>query len=122
MTADLLLRLAYGANILILLPVLVALSARGTASVFGPGVPDSPALRLLVASLWSAILVCSVLGLGWPRQMSAILLLQVIYKTAWLATFVIPAWRNGAPVPWGPALTFVPIILLWPIILFRNLS
>jgi hypothetical protein len=25
-------------------------------------------------------------------------------------------------VPWGPALTFVPIVLLWPVILLRNLS
>ncbi|GJE01189.1 hypothetical protein [Methylobacterium isbiliense] len=122
MSGDLLLRLAYAANILILLPVVTALHWRGTAGVFGPEVADSPALRLLVAALWGAILVCSAIGLAWPRVMVGILVLQVVYKSIWLVTFVLPVWRAGDPVPWGPALTFVPIVLLWPVILLRNLS
>ncbi|MCH4892308.1 MULTISPECIES: hypothetical protein [unclassified Sphingomonas] len=121
MNGETLLRLAYTANILILLPVVIALHMRGTAAVFGPGVPDSAALRLLVAALWGAILLCSVVGLAWPRAMAGVLVLQVIYKTAWLLTFVLPAWRAGAPVPWGPALTFLPIVLFWPVILLRSL-
>lgn len=100
MNVDLLLRLAYGANILILMPVVLALvGTGGPTAVFGPGVADSPVLRTLVASLWGAILVCSGLGLFAPREFVAILLLQVIYKSAWLLAFVLPAWRAGDPVP-----------------------
>ncbi|WP_282946630.1 MULTISPECIES: hypothetical protein [unclassified Sphingopyxis] len=119
MTDDMLLRLAYGANILILLPVVTALLWSGTAAVFGPGVPESAGLRLLVAALWGAILLCSVIGLAWPRPMMGILLLQILYKTGWLLTFVLPAIRASEPVPWGPTLVFIPIILLWPLILIR---
>lgn len=119
MTDDMLLRLAYGANILILLPVVTALLWSGTAAVFGPGVPESTGLRLLVAALWGAILLCSVIGLAWPRPMMGILLLQILYKTGWLLTFVLPAIRASEPVPWGPTLVFIPIILLWPLILIR---
>lgn len=115
-----LLRACYAANIVILVPVVLALHLSGTRAVFGPGVADSPGLRLLVAALWGAILLCSLMGLAWPRAMAAILVLQVVYKTAWLATFAIPAWRAGMPVPWGPALTFVPIVLLWPVALIRT--
>ncbi len=111
------LRLAYGANIVILTPV-VALLLTGPANrVFGPGTPDIASLRLLVAAMWGAILLCSVFGLFRPQPMAAILVLQVIYKSVWLAIYVIPAIRAHAPVPWGPAITFVPIILVWPIIL-----
>lgn len=119
MTDDMLLRLAYGANILILLPVVTALLWSGTAAVFGPGVAESAGLRLLVAALWGAILLCSVIGLAWPRPMMGILLLQILYKTGWLLTFVLPAIRASEPVPWGPTLVFIPIILLWPLILIR---
>lgn len=116
--ADILLRAAYGANILILAPVVVALVMTGSPSaVFGPSVSESPGLRLLVASLWGAILVCSALGLFAPHAFVAILVLQVIYKSAWLLSYVVPAWRRGLPVPWGPAVTFLAIVLIWPIIL-----
>lgn len=108
------LRLAYAANILILAPVLLALLPGPAGRVFGPETPDVPSLRLLVAALWFAILACSAAGLVWPRAMVAILLLQVIYKSLWLVVFVWPAWRSGQPVPWGPALSFLPIVLLWP--------
>ena len=117
MTADLALRLAYGANIVILTPVVAALLTGPAQRVFGPATPDVPGLRLLVAALWGAILLCSVVGLLRPSAMAAILLLQVIYKAAWLALFVVPAIRTADPVPWGPAITFVPIVLIWPFIL-----
>lgn len=113
------LRLAFAANIVILLPVVAALFVSGTATIFGAGVPDSPPLRLLLASLWGAILVCSALGLIWPRAMIGILAMQVIYKACWLIAFVLPTFLAGMSVPWGPALTFLPIVILWPILLFR---
>ncbi|OBV10974.1 hypothetical protein [Erythrobacter dokdonensis] len=117
MTADLALRLAYCANIAILAPVVTLLLTGPAHRVFGAATPDIASLKLLVAALWGAILLCSVAGLFRPQAMVAILLLQVIYKSAWLAGFVIPAMRAGEAVPWGPAITFVPIVLIWPFIL-----
>ena len=118
MTAETLLRIAYVANILILVPVVASLALSGSpAGVFGSGVADSPALRILVTALWAGILCCSALGLWLPRPFAGILVLQVIYKSAWLLAFVLPAWRAGQAVPWGPALTFVPIVLIWPVLL-----
>jgi hypothetical protein len=117
MTVELFMRLAYGANIVILTPVVTALLTGPAARIFGPQTPDVASMKLLIASLWGAILACSVIGLFQPRAMMAILALQVIYKAAWLLLFVLPAWRGGDPVPWGPALVFVPIVLLWPFII-----
>lgn len=118
MLADILLRAAYCANIAILVPVVYSLAATGSpVPVFGAGVSDSPGLRLLVTALWGAILACSVLGLFAPRMFIAIMILQVIYKSAWLAAYVWPQWRAGLPVPWGPAVTFAAIVVVWPIIL-----
>lgn len=48
--------------------------------------------------------------------MSPLLLIQVIYKTLWLLTFVLPlliAGRSGE-VPWGISLTFLVIVLSYP--------
>jgi hypothetical protein len=122
MEAALLLQLAYAANIAILAPViagLVGLGARGTAAVIGGGIPESAGLRLLVASLWGAILVLSVAGLFHPLAFWPILLLQVVYKAAWLAGYVLPAWRRGGPaaVPSGPAVCFAAIVVIWPVLL-----
>lgn len=121
MPVDLLLRAAYAANVLILLPVVAGLLlVRDPSAVFGPAVPESAALRLLVASLWGAILVCSLAGLAWPRAFAGVLVLQVVYKAAWLVLHVAPTLiREPAAVPWGPAAVFVPIVLLWPLILAR---
>lgn len=120
MTPDLALRVAYAANILILVPVVTALfRTDSTAAVFGAGVAESVGLRLLVAALWSGILVCSVAGLFAPRLMMGVLVLQVIYKTIWLATYVWPAWRadGWSAAPQGPTLAFLVIVLVWPAIL-----
>ena len=116
---DTLLRSAYGLNILFLVPVVgyLLISAGGpTVAVFEGKVPESAGLRLLVASLWAAILVCSVFGLISPRAFVGVLLLQVIYKSLYLALFVGPQIRSQGwdAVPWGVSLSFILIIGLWP--------
>lgn len=122
MSGDNALRLAYAANIVILLPVVATLLRATAPAIFGAATAESPPLRLLVAALWGAILVCSAIGLAAPRMMLGILVLQIVYKTGWLVTFVLPAFRRGDPVPWGPALTFMPIVLVWPAILIEVLT
>lgn len=120
MTVDLALRLAYGLNILILTPVLIGLwlaSADKPSAVFEGRAPASVPLSRLVASLWSAILLCSVVGLWRPSLMVPILVLQVIYKSLWLVTGALPMIRRGGP-PWGVAVSFVVIVAVWPWIIW----
>lgn len=120
MTLDSLIRAAYGVNILILLPVVATLArADSTSAIFGPAVPESAGLRLLVAALWTGILVASALGLFAPRAFAGVLVLQVIYKALWLGLFIVPLWRDQgtAAVPWGPVVPFALIVLLWPVLI-----
>jgi len=115
---DTLLRAAYGLNILILVPV-VWWTLSGTQAFEGR-VDDSPGLRLLVASLWAAILACSVLGLVAPRAFVGVMVLQVIYKSLYLALFVWPLIRAGgwSAAPMGITSSFLLIIALWPLLIW----
>lgn len=121
-----LLRAAYFANILILAPVLVALWRERSSRMlmtFNGTVENSDGLRQLVMALWFSILACSGLGLIWPRIFVPILLLQIIYKLSWLCTFVLPRLSKHGfrQVPWGVSVTFLAIVIAWPIILLRLL-
>ncbi|QTD56684.1 hypothetical protein [Parasphingorhabdus cellanae] len=112
-----LLRLAYAANILILVPICWNMFlGSGVASVFEGKVEESAGLRLLVGSLWLAILVGSAAGLYAPRFFAPIILIQIFYKTLWLLVFALPLIAAGKSdqVPWGIAATFIAIVLSYP--------
>lgn len=118
-----LLRLAYLANILILVPVCWAMFfGNAMASVFQGAVTDSLGLRLLVGSLWAAILSASVFGLFMPVLFAPLLLVQIIYKALWLTLFVLPLVLAGKPAPWGIASIFAAIVLTYPFVLWRAWS
>lgn len=124
MSSDTLLRAAYALNILILAPVLIGLVAARNGPLvpaLGGVITESEGLRLLLFSLWGAILLMSALGLAAPAVFWPVLLLQVVYKSAWLAAYVAPVWRaqGAAAVPWGPAVCFALIVAVWPIILVQ---
>ncbi len=78
--------------------------------------PESEGFRTTLGSLWSALLIGSVLGLFYPVTMSPLLLIQVIYKTLWLLVFVLPRFLSGRrkEVPWGIVLTFFVIVASYP--------
>jgi len=118
-----LLRIAYAANILILLPVCWGMFlGSGVASVFEGKIDESAGLRLLVGSLWFAILACSAAGLAMPRLFAPLLVVQIIYKTLWLLVFVAPlvaAGRSGA-VPWGISASFLVIVATYPFLLWKS--
>ena len=115
-----LLRLAYAANILILLPVVWSMFfSGGTIGVFEGKVPDSEGLRSLVGSLWLAILLGSVAGLWAPAIFAPLLLVQIVYKSTWLATYVWPH-RHDPGIPIGISVTFLLIVLIYPILLWLS--
>ena len=111
------LRIAYAANILILVPVCFAmLRETGVNAVFQRSVADSHGLRLLVFSLWFAILLSSAAGLFAPAIFAPVILIQIVYKSSWLLLFVLPAMRRAERVPTGIALTFAAIVLTYPLL------
>jgi hypothetical protein len=76
-----LLHLPYLFNILILVPVGLG-SQFNLFHVSRGHFPESAGWRSLTGSLWTAILVGSILDLFQPVLFSPLLLLQVVYKTA----------------------------------------
>ncbi len=123
MDAPALLRLAYAANILILVPVCWAMFfGQGVVSVFQGTVAESAGLRLLVGSLWAAILAGSVAGLFAPAFFAPLLLIQIFYKALWLALFVAPLVIAGRDAPWGIATIFAAIVLTYPYIFWRAIT
>ncbi|MBK7749466.1 MAG: hypothetical protein IPP57_10860 [Candidatus Obscuribacter sp.] len=127
MLPDNLLRIAYIANIIILTPVLFSMFADGgqkSIRAFQGTVTNSDGLRLLVASLWFAILIMSIIGLWLPWQLMPLLGLQVIYKATYLFVYILPTIKNkGAKnIPWGVTMSFVLIILTYPFIIWANLD
>jgi hypothetical protein len=118
------LRFAYAANIIILVPIVATMaSSNGVARVFEGRVDDSTGLRLLVGSLWFAILLGSVAGLRWPDFFAPLILVQIVYKSTWLALFVLPLVANGrsGDVPWGISVTFMAIVLIYPLLFWKAL-
>ena len=111
--------LPYIFNILVLIPVgLLTLlgGERGGQLACQKKFPESEGFRTILGSLWTAILLGSILGLVFPVQMSSLLLVQVIYKSLWLLVFVKPRLSKEKfnEVPSGIALVFLVIVLSYP--------
>ena len=114
-----LLHLPYIFNIIVLIPIgLLTLvgGEKGGQLACQNKFPESEGFRTILGSLWTAILIGSVLGLFFPITMSALLLIQVIYKTLWLLVYAMPRLlkQRSNEVPWGIALTFLVIVVSYP--------
>ncbi len=117
------LQIAFIANIFILVPVCWNMFlGSGVGGVFEGKVDESVGLRLLVGSLWLAILAGSIAGLWAPRFFAPIVLIQIFYKSFWLLVFVLPLLMSGRPgdVPWGISITFMAIVLIYPILFWLS--
>ncbi|MFY7875783.1 MAG: hypothetical protein ACOVQM_10085 [Pirellula sp.] len=106
-------------NIIVLIPIgLLTLvgGEKGGQLACQNKFPESEGFRTILGSLWTAILIGSVLGLFFPIAMSALLLIQVIYKTLWLLVYAMPRLlkQRSNEVPWGIALTFLVIVVSYP--------
>lgn len=111
--------LPYIFNIFVLIPIglLTLLGGEKGGQLACQGkFPESEGFRTILGSLWTAILIGSVLGLFFPITMSALLLIQVIYKTLWLLVYAMPRMlkQRSKEVPWGIALTFLVIVVSYP--------
>jgi len=109
-------------NIIILVPIgLLTLlgGQRGGQFACQGKFPESDGFRTILGSLWTAILLCSILGLFHPVPMSPLLLIQVIYKSLWLVVFVMPRLVKGkiSEVPSGIALVFLLIVVTYPLVI-----
>lgn len=117
------LQIAYTANILILVPVLVSMFADSGGRqirVMQNQVQNSDGLRLLVASFWLAILLLSIAGLFQPEMFAMVLVLQVVYKLAYLIVYIVPTARSKGidSIPQGLSVSFLVIVVIWPILLY----
>ncbi len=111
--------LPYIFNIIVLIPIgLLTLlgGEKGGQLACQNKFPESEGFRTILGSLWTAILIGSVLGLFFPITMSALLLIQVIYKTLWLLVYAMPRMlkQRNNEVPWGIASTFLVIVVCYP--------
>ena len=103
------------ANILILVPI--ALGALWKPALTDQGAfAESAGWRMLVGSLWTAILACSVVGAVSPGKFVWLLAFQVIYKSIWLLTYALPRALAGrwAELPTGITGSFLAIVRIWP--------
>lgn len=115
MSPNLFLQIAFAVNIFILVPVCASMFLTvGGGNVFAGIVPESAGLRLMVASLWLAILFASLAGLFLPRFFAPVLLIQILYKSVWLAVFIAPLVIHGKPWPSGIAICFLAIVTTYP--------
>jgi hypothetical protein len=108
-------------NIIVLVPIglLTLLGGKFGGQLACQGkFPESEGFRTILGSLWTAILIGSVLGLLFPVPMSPLLLIQVIYKTLWLIVFVAPRLLKGrlSEIPSGIALVFLVIVVSYPFV------
>jgi hypothetical protein len=112
------LQFAYAVNVAVLAPIAVPTVFRLFPTDQGR-FAESQGWRVLVGALWLAILVLSILGLFHPLRYSAVLLLQLIYKSVWLGVYVVPRLyrRELAAVPWGITSCFALIVIVWPFLI-----
>ena len=125
LSLETLFRMAYSLNIIILIPVCLSLffgiNQHGFIAAFDYKIQDSPGLRFLILSLWFGILICSICGLFFPFQFWSILLLQIIYKAFYLVSFIVPLYLHSGlnAIPIGVTISFIFIMITYPIILFK---
>ena len=112
------LQVAYWINIVVLVPIAIPTVFR-LFPTDEARFEESAGWRVLVGSLWSSILVLSILGLFQPLLYSPLLVLQLIYKSVWLAVYILPRLlrSQSSEVPWGISISFAFIVIVWPFII-----
>jgi len=113
------LKIVYMANVIVAGWISITslfLPGKAHKTVFEGSFAYSEAFRL-VGALWGAIFLLSILGVFFPRQMSLVLLFQLIYKSSWLLFAAIPALINNQPYPKSMATFFIVWVLILPFVI-----
>lgn len=113
------LKLIYIANIIVTGWISIAsLFYPSTAqqTVFSNDFAYSEAIRL-IGALWWAIFILSIIGLFFPKQMSLVLLFQLIYKSSWLLFAALPAILKAQAYPKGMAMFFIIWVIVLPFVI-----
>ncbi|GBO53505.1 hypothetical protein APA_1412 [Pseudanabaena sp. lw0831] len=112
----------YFVNIVILVPIAIG-TLFNIFPVAGGHFAESEGWRSLVGSLWTAILIGSILGLFHPIAFSPLLLVQVVYKALWLMVYIAPRLIYGDPnheIHWAISIIFAFIVVLYPLVIPWN--
>ncbi|GMN10878.1 hypothetical protein MTsPCn9_28100 [Croceitalea sp. MTPC9] len=77
----------------------------------------------ILGSIWLAIGLTSIIGIFLPYQFLGIFIIQLIYKTLWLTTFILPAVFKNEPLPPGATILIgIFIVLILEVLLFLRPS
>lgn len=111
----------YAFNLLVLLPVCawLLLSPPAADELDTTVLLGAYASRVLLACLWTSVLLLSLLGLRDPRALAPLLLFQIVYKGLFLLHFVLPHSRKAllAQAPGALVAIFVVIVATYPWVL-----
>ena len=116
------LRLVFAANVVVAGVVGVAslLDPRRAALTVWQGTVagDDAALRV-VGAFWCAVALLSLVALLAPERFAVLLLVQLLYKGAWLLVVAAPAIARGTrdSVPRGIALFFLAWVVVLPFVI-----
>ena len=113
------LKLVYLANILVAGWISISslfFPKTAVHTVFTGAFQYSEAIRL-VGALWFGIFLLSVMGLIYPKQMSLILVFQLVYKSSWLVFAALPAILNHHAYPRSMAFFFLIWVLVLPFVI-----
>lgn len=114
-------RLVYVYNILGagVVGVIVLVAPRFAAKQIFAGTVEPGTVTSILGSIWVAVGLASVLGLFFPVQMSAVFLVQFVYKTVWLLGTALPEILEGKvrSVPMVMTVMFVVWVLVLPFVI-----
>ncbi|KAL4448557.1 hypothetical protein ABPG75_005776 [Micractinium tetrahymenae] len=90
--------------------------AGAARALWGSGsvAPLNPPLALpMLGAWWAAIVVVSLLGLREPYKFSPVMLMQILYKFAFLGKAIIPLAMAGrwSSIPTAPVATYASYLL-----------
>ena len=119
------LEFAFAGNVLFVTPVILLLRFHkdGAGIVFGPHIPISDGLRILVASMWTSIVLVSIAGMKWEIELVGLLVFQIVYKAVFMIAYVAPRAIAGEweKIPRLLTAIFVlGLICFPPMIIFDN--
>lgn len=76
------------------------------------------AVMAIVGSIWLSIGLVSVLGIFAPYRFLPVFLVQLIYKSIWLLSYILPNLQRGTLPESSSILVLIFLLLIFEFILF----